>query len=33
MPPGDLVLYNLRYTKLEDLLKAATLEELFSRKA
>jgi hypothetical protein len=29
IPAGDLLLRNLRYTKLEDLLKAATLADLF----
>jgi hypothetical protein len=31
IPPGDLHLRNLRYTKLEDLLKTATLADLFKR--
>lgn len=31
IPAGDLHLRNLRYTKLEDLRNAATLDELFSR--
>jgi hypothetical protein len=31
IPAGNLYLWRFRYTKLEDLRKAATLEELFSQ--